>query len=282
MTDDECVAFLQWCLPRMGMRWRGFRKVRRQVRRRIAKRMAQLGLGDLAAYRDRLEAHPHEWTVLDPFCRISVSRFYRDKAVFRHLGDRVIPSLATMAVDRNDRQLRCWSIGCASGEEPYTLAIIWSRQLAAQFPQLEFQILATDADETMLDRAGRAEYPQTAVKDLPDNWVAGCFQREGSVYGLLPDLQSRVHFLQQDIRHETPVDHGGEPTTFDLVLCRNLAFTYFDEPTQRQVLGRIEKHIIAGGMLVIGKSESLPDGDSQLACYETNLKIFQRDTGQYV
>ena len=66
------------------------------------------------------------------------------------------------------------------------------------------------------------------------------------------------------------------------MLCRNLAFTYFDEPTQRQVLGRIEKHIIAGGMLVIGKSESLPDGDSQLACYEANLKIFQKDTGDYV
>jgi len=282
MTDAECVAFLQWCLPRMGMRWRGFRKVRRQVRKRIVKRMAQLGLGDLAAYRDRLETHIDEWTILDSFCRISISRFYRDKAVYRHLGDRVIPTLAATALDRDNRRLRCWSIGCASGEEPYTLAIIWSRQLAAQFPRLDFQILATDADEAMLGRAARAEYPHTAVKDLPDEWIGSCFRHEGPVFHLLPELRSRVHFLRQDIRHQTPVDEGGEPMTFHLVLCRNSVFTYFDEPTQQQVLGRIEEHIIAGGMLVIGKSEVLPVGDRSLACFQSNLKVFQRDTDHHV
>lgn len=261
----------------MGMRWRGFRKVRRQVRKRIAKRMTQLGLGNLAAYRDRLETHPDEWTVLDSFCRISISRFYRDKAVFRHLGDRVIPTLAAMALDRNDRQVRYWSIGCASGEEPYTLAIVWNRQVAAQFPQLDFHVLATDVDETMLDRAQQAEYPRTSVKDLPDEWIAGCFQRAGPVCRLVPEIQSRVCFQQQDIRRETPVDESGEPATFHLVLCRNSVFTYFDEPTQRQMLLRIEKHIIAGGVLVIGKSEFLPGGHHSLACCKANLKVFQKD-----
>ena len=266
----------------MGMRWRGFRKVRRQVRKRIAKRMTQLRLDDLAAYRDRLESLPDEWSMLDSFCRISISRFYRDKAVFRHLGDRVVPTLAAMTLDRNDRQLRCWCIGCASGEEPYTLAIIWCRHLAAQFPQLDFHILATDADETMLDRAERAEYPHTAVKDLPDEWIADCFQRKGPVYRLVPEIQSRVHFQQQDIRHETPVGESGEPATFHLVLCRNSVFTYFDEPAQQQMLRRIEKNIIAGGVLVIGKSEVLPDGDHSLACCEANMKVFQKDTDHHV
>lgn len=282
MTDAECVAFLQWCFPRMGMRWRGFRKVRRQVRKRIARRMAQLGLGDLVAYRIRLETHPGEWIILDSFCRISISRFYRDKAVYRNLGDRVIPTLAAMALDRNDRRLRCWSIGCASGEEPYTLAILWSRQLAAQFPQLDFQILATDAEETMLDRAARAEYPYTALKDLPDEWIAGCFERQGPAYRLLPEFRSSVHFLQQDIRHETPIGESGEPATFHLVLCRNSVFTYFNEPTQHQMLRRIEKHIMAGGMLVIGKSEALPEGDYPLACCDANLRVFQKDTDHHV
>jgi len=276
MTDAECVAFLQWCLPQMGMRWRGFRKVRRQVRKRIVRRMRALGFDDLSAYRVRLENRPAEWAVLDSFCRISVSRFFRDKAVFRHLGTEVLPMLAESARRRNDRRLRCWSIGCASGEEPYTLRIIWRMQLAARFPQLDIDVFVTDADDGMLERAQRAKYPYTAVKDLPDDWIAACFEQQEQVYRLLPQYRKGVHFHRQDIRQQTPVDSHGNPAVFDLVLCRNLVFTYFDEPTQRSVLPGIARHIAPGGFLVIGKSETLPPGEFDLECRDERLKIFQK------
>jgi chemotaxis protein methyltransferase CheR len=78
-TDAECVDFLQWALPRLGLRWQGFRKVRRQVCRRVARRIAELGLADADAYRLYLERNPQEWDALAELCRVTISRFWRDR-----------------------------------------------------------------------------------------------------------------------------------------------------------------------------------------------------------
>ncbi len=106
MRDADCVQFLQWALPRLDLRWDGFRKVRRQVCRRISRRLAELGLSDGAAYRTYIEGNADEWDRLDGFCRITISRFWRDPAVFQSLRDDVLPVLGpTVSV---------WSAGCAS------------------------------------------------------------------------------------------------------------------------------------------------------------------------
>ncbi len=120
MKDTDCVAFLQWALPRMHLRWPGFRKVRRQVCRRIQQRLQTLGLCDLRAYRDYLERHTEEWSVLDRMTPITISSFYRDKAVWDFLWHEVLEHLAV-----GESGLRAWSIGCASGEEPCTLMLAW-------------------------------------------------------------------------------------------------------------------------------------------------------------
>ena len=98
MRDEDCVAFLQWALPRLHMRWTGFRKVRAQVCKRLQRRLGQLGLGGLGDYRHHLAGHGEEWPILDGLLRITISRFYRDKGVFAFLADRVLPSLAEEAV----------------------------------------------------------------------------------------------------------------------------------------------------------------------------------------
>ncbi len=79
------------------MRWPGFRKVRRQVCKRISRRIGALGLSGEAAYRARLESNPDEWGVLASLCRVTISRFYRDRGVFDHIGDVVLPRLARRA-----------------------------------------------------------------------------------------------------------------------------------------------------------------------------------------
>lgn len=84
--DAQWVSFLQWALPRLGLRWPGFRKVRRQVIKRIARRIEALQLGDLDSYRRYLETHEQEWLRLDDFCRITISRVYRDRRVFDSLA----------------------------------------------------------------------------------------------------------------------------------------------------------------------------------------------------
>ena len=119
MNDPELVRFLQWCLPKLGLRWAGFRKVRGTVRKRLNRRIRELKLPDLAAYRDRLEIDPCEWNWLEVMCRIPISRFYRDKAVYDFLAGEVLPACAQSVRDGaktgscGKRPIRCTS--CATG-----------------------------------------------------------------------------------------------------------------------------------------------------------------------
>ena len=251
MTDADCVAFLQWALPQLDLRWSGFRKVRRQVCKRITRRLHALGLSELDAYRRRLAQDSNEWAVLDSFCRIPISRFWRDRAVFDHLASVVLPRLAAEAAARGQTPLRAWSAGCASGEEPYSLAIAFALGAAAQ-TGAQIEIVATDSDETLLARARHASYGPGSLKDLPDALRAAAFDKEGALYRIRPAFRANIAFRLEDIRKCMP---GGP---FDLLLCRNLVFTYFDAPLQREFLGKFAAHIRAGGIFVIGSHERLP------------------------
>jgi len=254
LTDRQCVDFLQWALPQLGLRWTGFRKVRGQVHKRIVRRLRELELTHISEYRRYLAEYPAEWTDLDARLRISISRFYRDREVFDHLRHTVLPELARMASQRGEQRLKVWSAGCASGEEPYSVALIWINQVQADFPDLPCQVLATDADETMLQRAERASYPASSLKQLPADWRRNAFVCSNGEHELASQFRGLVQFRQADIRVDQPAE------SFSLILCRNLVFTYFDEPLQRQVLARLSERLVPGGYLVIGKHESLPRG----------------------
>jgi len=250
MTDQQCVEFLQWALPRLRMRWPGFRKVRRQVHKRIDRRMGELGLSEVADYRAYLESNPDEWSVLDAFCRISISRFYRDRGVFDYVGEQLLPGLAQAAIARGEPDVHAWCAGCASGEEAYTLSILWRRCVRPRYPRIDFRLVATDVDRQLLDRAHRAAYSASSLKEVPPGWLEEAFTPQGEDYVLRPEFAAGVELLQQDIRSEMPAG------PFRLVLCRNLAFTYFDEELQREILGRIYRRLTADGVLVIGRKES--------------------------
>jgi chemotaxis protein methyltransferase CheR len=255
LNDRDCVAFLQWALPRLHLRWSGFRKPRRQVCRRIARRVRELELAGVQEYSAYLEAHPTEWSRLDTLCRIPISRFHRDRAVFEQLVNVALPGLGREVLEAGGSELRCWSAGCASGEEPYTLALIWKLVGTDRLAGVSLRIIATDADPNLLRRARRACYRRSSLKELPDDWVARAFRRSGSLWCLVPEMRGGVEFRLQDIRSRAP--RG----PFDLILCRNLAFTYFDEELQHRVLSRIRSRLRPCGILVIGPHESLPDAD---------------------
>jgi len=245
MTDRECVEFLQWALPKMRMRWAGFRKVRRQVCRRISRRIAALGLPDAAGYRNYLHVNPDEWKTLASLCRVTISRFYRDKGVFDHVGDVVFTRLA----GRRGAGVECWSAGCASGEEAYTLNILWTLRARGSAAGKTLRVLGTDSDPVMLERARRAVYPGGALKDLPPDFKAEAFRGAGGSFELRERFKRNVRFEQQDIRVETP------PGPFDIILCRNLVFTYFEPVLQEEVLDKMVVRLREGGVLVIGKNE---------------------------
>jgi chemotaxis protein methyltransferase CheR len=136
MEDAACVQFLQWALPKLQLRWAGFRRVRQQVCKRIGRRIAELGLADETAYRDYLQRHAAEWQTLATLCRVTISRFYRDPAVFQFLSDTIIPQLCEALREQSENTWRCWSAGCARGEEAYSLVLLWQLSLQARYPDL--------------------------------------------------------------------------------------------------------------------------------------------------
>jgi chemotaxis protein methyltransferase CheR len=235
------------------LRWPGFRKVRRLVCKRLGRRLSELGLAELSSYEAYLESATEEWETVGRFCRIPVSRFYRDRSVFQHLEREVLPALAGSAGRGGRSELACWSACCASGEEPYTLSILWGLRLGQQFPGLRLRLVATDIDGHLLERARTGCYLPSSLKALPRELLAEAFTWPGE-HLCIRDEFREIEFLQQDIRQDVP---EGE---FDLILCRNAVLTYFAPTLQYEVMKRLSGRLRADGALVIGIHETLPDG----------------------
>jgi len=270
MLDDECVQFLQWSLPQLHMQWQGFRKVRAQVCKRIARRMKQLGLAGITDYRRYLDEYADEWHVLDSLCQVTISRFYRDKLMFIFLAQEVLPALAQQALEQERDYLKVWSAGCGSGEEPYSIALLWQLQLQARFPGLHLRIVATDTNPDLLQRVSKACYPYASIKNLPVVWRDAIFSEQADQYCLKPDYRANLRIIRQDVRATMPTE------TFDLILCRNLVFTYYDDDLQCAVLQRLQGVLRSGGALVIGIHEHLPTGVSGLMEWAAKMRIYRK------
>jgi chemotaxis protein methyltransferase CheR len=269
MTDAECIDFLQWALPRLGRRWPGYRKVRGLVAKRLGRRMRELGLVGLAAYRERLQAQPEEWAALDALLGIPISRFHRDRGVFESIGRDILPALAQAALEAGRTALDAWSAGCASGEEPYTLAMLWRWRVQPVFPALKLRIIATDCNATLLDRARVGCYAASSLKELPADLRAAAFEAREGCLCVRTELRD-VAFLLQDVRQSMPTG------PFDLVLLRNFVATYYAVDLQRPIIQRIADRIRLGGALVLGIHESLPAGIEGLAAWPGTNAILRR------
>lgn len=270
MRDTEGVQFLQWCLPRLRLIWPGYRKVRRQVYKRLQRRLQSLGLSSVGDYQAYLETHPEEWETLDSSCWISISRFYRDKSVFIFLEQEVLPFLARQVLTRGENVLRCWSIGCASGEEPYSLSLLWKLKVQARFPTVRLVNLGTDIDDQAIARAQRGCYAGSSLSDVPEEWRTQGFDQTAEGFWITPEFRESVSFVVQDIRRTAPEE------TFHLILCRYLAFTYFDATLQDTTIRKLVERIRPGGAMVIGKGESLPEGEFGLIPWSEQEGVYRR------
>ena len=273
MKNAECREFLAWALPRMGLSPAAFRKVHGQVCKRVARRMRDLGISGHDAYRSRLEADEDEWPLLDSLCRITITRFCRERAAWVQLRDAILPRLADQARTARRNTLRAWSAGCGGGEEPYGLRILWELELAPLFPSLQLEIVATDADAGMLRRARNAVYRQGTLREVPPEWIERAFEEDGELLRLRPQYRAGIDFGQQDMRVAMP------DGPFDLVLCRYLAFTYFDMDGRRAALHGIAHRLRPGGILMLGAKEYPPAWSSEIVPEHQALGFWRRRDG---
>jgi chemotaxis protein methyltransferase CheR len=230
----------------------GFRKVRAQVCKRLSRRLKALELSGIDAYRTYLAEHREEWDHLDSLCRISISRFYRDRSIFEYVETHALPELADQIETLREHRFGVWCIGCAAGEEVYTLRLLWE-SARHHFPEIDFSILGTDVDAHQIERARIACYPESAVRELPGRFRQTAFAWKDHELCLFAQFRNCVEFRIQDIRREVPNE------MFYLIFCRNVAFTYFGEEDQVLVTKAIQRSLLPGGLLVLGKHEQLPE-----------------------
>jgi two-component system CheB/CheR fusion protein len=221
---------------------------RSTIERRVAKRMGELDLGSYDEYVDHLELHPEEFESLFNTILINVTGFFRDAATWDHLASDVVPQL--LASRPPDAAIRVWSAGCASGEEAYTVAMVFAKALGEAAFLERVKIYATDVDEEALDTARHGAYPARAVEDVPRDALERFFERSDQRYTFRRDLRRAVIFGRNDLVQDAPISR------IDLLVCRN-TLMYFNAETQSRVLRRFHFALDDDGVLVLGKSEML-------------------------
>jgi len=244
MHFDE---FLREAARLFGLQWRPFQ--RRGVKRKIEHRILQIGLSNFEGYLLKVRSDPAELNQLSKILAVTISRFFRDREVFNTIETSLIP----MIIKKKDKaDFKIWSIGCANGEEPYTLSLLWKEKFKEISPQIDFSILATDINENLLARAREGRYKKSSLKEVPQDILGRYFKKDNEFYVLDEGIRENVEFRRHDMIHEEPF------LEMDMVFCRNLAFTYFSKESQIDVLRKIVTSLRGEGYLVIGKDESLP------------------------
>lgn len=238
------------------------------ILRRIGRRMAVTHNGNIREYSDYLRTHPEEIKELVRAFLIKVTGFFRDPEAYDVLKTSVIPELIERGRE-NGRILRIWSAGCATGEEAYSLAVLFADQLGAEFPEWSVKIFATDLAADAIAFARRGLYPENVLTDLPAEYRERYFERVDHGYHVSKMLRQVVIFGQQDISRGVPFPR------IDLVTCRNLLI-YLKPELQQIVLDLFAYSLQQShGYLFLGKAETARPTKASFELINKKWKIYR-------
>jgi chemotaxis protein methyltransferase CheR len=244
----------------------------RCIRRRIAKRLRSSGAPDIAGYLARLAADDGELDALLATLSIHVSHFFRNPDTFQALERQVLPDLFALVRAAGRRELRLWSVGCASGEEPYSLALLIDELAPAG---IDISILATDVSAPVLEVARAALYEPARLAEVPPPVLARYFTAQGERCRLIERVRAMVRFERHNIMTAEAFPAA------DLILCRNVLI-YFTREEQARILARFAATLPAGGALVLGRAETLVGRERQLFRMEFPTERIYRRTAAAV
>jgi chemotaxis methyl-accepting protein methylase len=238
------------------------------LRRRIAVRMRARGVHRFSDYAALLDRDEVEYERLLDTLTINVTKLFRNWSTFDALARLVVPILW----DGSTRPIRGWSAGCASGEEAYSLAILFHRYASEQGEVADasrVQILASDIDRASLDTARRGQYADGAFADTPADLRRRYFSVR-SPFEVAPEIRPLVTFERRDLIGDSP------PLGMHLIACRNVLI-YFDRATQESLFQRFHDALVPGGFLVLGKVETLLGPTRSLfSAVDSRERIFRR------
>lgn len=243
--DPEFETLLHYIQESRGLDFRGYKRT--SLQRRITLRMEAVGVENFGAYQSHLEADPGEFESLLNTVLINVTSFFRDTEAWEVLKTEVVPRL--VAQSEPDKPIRIWSVGCASGEEPYSIAMLLAEALGmAEFCN-RVKIYATDLDEEALKIARLATYSPRDVESVPPELLEKYFERTNNHYVFEREIRKCVIFGRHNVVHDAPISR------IDLLICRNLLI-YLEAETQGGVLPRLHYALNPEGYLFLGKAET--------------------------
>ena len=236
------------------------------MKRRLAAYLRSRGCTDPLHYSDELADRAEEQKQLIAALGIHVSHFFRNPSTFLVLKSRILPEVLRMSRRQNSK-LRIWSVGCALGEEPYSVALLLKDMLEKGD---HFAIVGTDLSPDALKRAKNGYYPADRLKEVPAAMLAKYFSAQAQLYQINEEIRQLVQFFRHDIISEEIMCRA------DLILCRNLLI-YFSRDKQQQVLKLLAGALSPGGYLVLGRAETLaPDCRNLFFCVDPAERIYRR------
>ncbi len=239
------------------------------LNRRIERRMAIHGLATLAQYVRFLRKNPQEIDLLFKELLIGVTSFFRDPAVWQYMLDTALPAL--LARRGSETKIRAWVAGCSTGEEAYTLAIVFTEALQRlpEHRDCSLQIFASDLSPDAIATARAGSYPATIGANMQAEYVARYFTHQGSTLVVGKPIRDMVLFAQHDVVLDPPF------TRLDILSCRNLLI-YFDATLQRRLMPLFHYSLRPGGLLLLGSSETVGSFSNLFGPVDSKLRLYLR------
>lgn len=239
------------------------------LQRRIARRMALVAVdpGNPQAYLDLLRGNADELNLLAKDLLINVTSFFRDPEIFEALEQQVIPNL--IARHPEGEPIRIWIAGCSTGEEAYSLTMLFLEALDRMKAQSQLQVFASDIDADVVAGAREGLYPPTIEAEVSPARLSRFFIHEGGQYRVVPALRSLVVFTVQDLLADPPF------SKLDFVSCRNLLI-YLRPEAQAKVMALFRFALRDGGLLLLGSSETIGHAGGGFEVVSKAQRIYRR------
>lgn len=239
------------------------------LHRRIARRMAIHGISAMPLYVSFLEHNAAEIDLLFKELLIGVTDFFRDAETWKVLADTALPAL--LAARSAEPELRAWCVGCSTGEEPYSLAMLF-HEVIEKLPQgqrFKLQIFASDLNPDAIASARRGEFPLSISQHVSEERLARFFTATDTGYRIHENIRDMVLFAQHDVILDPPF------TRLDLLICRNLLI-YFDPVLQRKLLPLFHYCLRDQGVLMLGSSETIGRTGDLFAAVDSRQRLYKR------
>jgi two-component system CheB/CheR fusion protein len=264
--DEVLRSILVYLKNRMGIDFRMYKTS--VLLQHIDSRMLVNNIPTLHDYLNYLKSTPAEADELVEFLLVPTTQFFRDPEAFAYLKRAILPELLERAWGRGPRfTLRCWTAGCATGEEAYSLAMLITDQLGTELPLWSVKIFATDLNEAMISFARHGVYAENLLKGVPPEYVERFFERLDPGYRIAKALRQMVVFGQQDLSRDAPFPQ------IDLLVCRNV-LSYFTPDLQQLVLKRFAFSLFPGGYLCLGQAETVSPPQALYECISKDWKVY--------